>query len=223
MKILIVEPHPDDAVLSCYGYLDKMKEDNDISILNMSSVDGRNSLKFCEYMGINCLDISPDGSDVNFKKFRIPISEIKSHPKPYIYQMSKYSDIAPDIIDSCFHKIYGVLESIKPDIVVGPLGIYHPFHVLTRIGFDAAVGKYKDAKVLLYADKPYSNKQYGLFIIDNALNTDVDAYDLYELTKETVRLKLKIFRKCYPTESIHWDEPGMYQNPEVLFIPINKE
>jgi len=223
MKILIVEPHPDDAVLSCFGYMEKMKEKHDISIIFMSSVDGRNSKKFCDYMGIEHLEIVPDIPDITFKEYRIPIAEIKSHPRPYIYQVDKYLEIGEVQAGDCGQKIYETLDKVKPDVVLGPLGVYHPFHVITRLGLDAACESYGKADKLLYADKPYSNKQYGLFIVNDALDTDVGDAKVFELPEAAVKLKLKIFRKCYPTESIHWDEPGMYKNPEIIFSPVNKE
>ena len=56
-----------------------------------------------------------------------------------------------------------------------------------------------------------------MILDDNVSSNGFSINCTYYLDRGEVKEKLRVFRKHYPTESVHWDEPRFYDNPEVVF------
>lgn len=216
-NILVVEPHADDAILSVYDYMTMLiKAGNNVSMVTVSTRETSNSRAYCDFVGATFVE-SDNIEDINFKQNRLPFGAVRNAGDgSFQYQINHYCDKHADtlakIVDK-FADLFGEYQA-TPDLILLPLGIYHPFHVLTHVALTSICDTYK-LPYVLYVDLPYGNKEYGKTIIKSASQQ----YPILRekmLDEAEVKQKLYIFRKLYPGESIHWDEPGMYKNPEIL-------
>lgn len=196
MKLLIVEPHPDDAVLSCYYHILRWKKDFDIYLGSVgNNVYDRSSKKFCEEVGIQYLGVGM--SDVHFKH-RIPHTEVKKAECPWRYQRVTYGrKFGFEYLQAC-KVVEDYIGQVQPDLVVTSLGIYHPMHVITRMAVDFETDgipkKY-------FVDLPYAFKKYGQAILSSSNHTPISIFPLFgKFTEEEIKNKLSMFSKCYPSE-----------------------
>ena len=222
MKILIVEPHPDDAILSVFGATRQwVTEGNDVSIVSVAENHQKDSSNYCEYVRVKCLKTKMF-PDVNFKSHRIPFNVIKEQGnQSYLYQREHYISAHSSVYNE-LHQWYNNLLSDQLfgqfDMIVYPVGILHPFHVIVSSVFERICTELAIA-AMCYADMPYSNKGYGKVLIESAISsTNLRLYQEIQLAHGEVKRKLQLFRTFYKGESIHWDEPGMYEHSEKLFV-----
>lgn len=217
MKILIIEPHPDDAILSCYTFIKTFVEDPDDSVFitNVSPNGMRDSSGFCKAIGANYTDVGTV-EDINFKANRLNPRSVSAHPKPYEYQVEFYIEKFGDHIDPVSALVSAAIDRVCPDVLFVPVGLLHPMHVITRQACDR-VASSRRVETLFYAECPYQFRVYGQKIIDNSGLILFEEADLLDEAK----VMLKMFRTCYPTESVHWDEKGFTEHPSRLYERSN--
>jgi len=216
MKILIVEPHPDDAILSVFGATKKwIAEGNEVSIVTCSNKPKISSQSYCDLIGAKFV-ASDTFSDLDFKTHRLPFNVIKEQgSQSYLYQRDHYINSFKQSYDAISAWAMGLVDQY--DMAVYPVGLLHPFHVAVGTAFEAAVITH-NVSALCYADMPYANKVYGKTLIDSACSANILAlYEEFKLDPVDTKHKLSLFHTLYKGESIHWDEPGMYQNSEKLY------
>jgi hypothetical protein len=173
--------------------------------------NGRDSSQaFCAYAGIEFVEVNGT-KDIDFKNNRIPINEFKQQKNPYTYAADAYMERFSQEYRSVRDTVLEGINKFNANFVLTCLGILHPFHVLTHLAVNE-IGY----RTWYWADLPYANKQYGKQLISSLLS-DFDIVNSFDIPEVKVKEKLSLFRKFYKTESISWDEPGMYKNPEIVF------
>jgi hypothetical protein len=174
--------------------------------------DGRETSEaFCAYANIEYVETN-GVEDIDFKENRIPINEFKQQENPYRYTEEVYMERFSQEYRGLRDAIVEGVNRFNANFVFTCIGILHPFHVLTHWAVNE-IG----LRTWYWADIPYANKQYGKLLIEKALLSDYSIVDSFNLSDSKVKEKLKLFRKFYPKESIHWDEPSLYKNPEIIF------
>lgn len=197
MKLLFIEPHPDDAVLSSYYQLLKFKFDYDIYLVSVSNHPWikRSSKSFCKFIGISHIDIEPV-LDLDYSQCKIPVPFLKKQLNPYKYQCEYYLSKYTDTFDKVSDLVNQVLINVKPDLIITALGIHHPMHVITRHAVD---GVTKGIPKEYFVDMPYRFKRYGQMILTDSGATLKSSIGPFE--EDEVKIKLNTFIKHYPTEA----------------------
>lgn len=215
MRTLIIEPHPDDAVLSLYGLISTyLKELGGVYLMSVAD-NGANSSEFCVKAGITYVD-NGMMDDVNFNLHKMNWRDIVKAPNPWLIQRGYYLDQFPLQYQQVCDLIGKVMPIIDPDVIVVPIGIYHPMHILVSEAADKAAGR---AMMLWYADTPYQFKGYGRITIDSFLvnGNGHEVVKAWTGKEADIKAKLSMFRKCYKGQSVHWDEPSFYRSSEMIF------
>lgn len=214
MKILFIEPHPDDILLSCYHHIVRLKtEDHDIQLLSVANHPwiNRSSDKFCSAMNISRVGMKYI-LDVDFATYKIPPKEIKAQPNPYTYQREKYLKTFSERLEETTDKLREVCTSVNPDLIITCLGIFHPMHVIVREAVDIAT---PNIKRQYYMDIPYKCKRYGEAIFNSSNHKSVS---LIIPTIEEGQAKVDLFKTCYPTEAglLRFDKETIINAPEEI-------
>jgi len=215
MKVLFVEPHPDDIVLSAYFTIKKLYSTDEIYLASVSNSPDyaiRDSKRFCIHMGINFVETKmiPDIMLSN----KITPQRYKSESNPYEYQIYEYSRRYPESIDNATALIADVVEQVKPDLFITCIGIGHPMHVVTRIASDRILGMSKN--IHYFIEAPYWFRKYGERIVNYS---KLARKSTYIPLKTEVDEKLDVFKTCYPTEVsiLRFDRDNFYTHPECIF------
>lgn len=164
MKILILEPHGDDALLSCF---DLLKTDNEIHLLTFSErgsegmVDKFESVTHHEFMNFPNIwykDGKPILKTHDVHRRYLNKEPISSQYDDQLHEI--YKDNDEWITDKCMIQkaINRYIESGTYDIVVCPAGVTHPYHVLIR---EAWCTLNYHIPTLFYADKYYIQNRYS--------------------------------------------------------------
>lgn len=199
MKVLIIEPHADDALLSCY---DTLFSDNEVHIMTLTEESEKNSLPL-KADNIVAEVYSIKGLDHTLFKTRITTPKYVKD----LYKLNKelmIGRIVNDIINldsnryelvkSYLNDNYDLINSF--DTVYVPVGLIHPDHLLTRVLFDD-LGINPD-KVVYYEDKPYVKRVYGKMMLE-MLTLGMEST---KSTGTSMIDKEANFKKYYPTEKM---------------------
>lgn len=206
-KILIFEPHGDDALISCYHVL--KDPENEITIITFSD---RSSSKLCEYFSniseTHYLDI-PDlhykyhptynTHEVNrkYKNDEDLYTDYVSMMNELIRNIPEYSDASQKALS-----YYPLFKSFiaNVDLVYIPYGLFHPNHFFTRVMVENLV---EEGKAYYYAEKPYFEKRYIKQIfyssISHGVNVPMQIHN-FPYQEEDSKFKKKVFTSVYPTE-----------------------
>lgn len=211
MKYLLIEPHPDDIVLSMHYIAMRLARKGEVGILSMFGNDERNSAAYCEEMGYRFFGNLFDTETLRFKQHKLPPHVVKKQKHPYRYQVKVYGKRHSDEVTALVEKLRDGWAGTK-GCVVCCLGILHPWHVVTRIAVDEV---FSGRRRRYYADCPYQFRVYGqLIVADSGLVMKRKS----RKGKEKVNDKLRVFRRCYPTEAslLKFEKPGFHSNPELV-------
>lgn len=154
-SILILEPHPDDFVLSALGYIDDKKGATILNIFSKMHLDsftwnGRISITEDEY------------ESVRIKEEKLAIEEILG--QHYISLREKSTRISEKSIDDIINSIIENLKKIiqqnaNIDTLMVPMGIgMHPDHIIV---YNTIMNNYikqlsRKIKIILYPEYPYA-------------------------------------------------------------------
>ena len=207
-KVLLVEPHPDDILLSLYHYI-KINTFKDSFLVALSNPDRENSLNFSKDMGIkfiNPLNIP----DIDWG-LRMKLNNI-DYKNSYNIFLDYYKDYINRLEIITYKKLKKIIDSIDIDSIICPLGILHPFHVFTRY----IVEKF-NKNIYYYADVPYAYRVYGTKIIESSGKV----YDHYKPTRKEVEDKIEAFLKYYKSQRNillnKWNEASnLYKGEKIL-------
>lgn len=215
MKTLIVEPHPDDVILSMHGILcSEVRDDwGDVFVLTISDVNGRDSEKYCSSIGAGLVDVGAM-RDINFSEHKLDANVVKAADHPWLMQRLIYGNNFADELIKMVKLVEGVVDDYSIEMVIGPIGIFHPFHVIVSIAIE-----YMNTSAIkvFYADTPYQFRVYGQKTIEDFESLGFGSYCEFKPGEDDVKKKLKLFRQCYPTESVHWDESKFINFTEKLY------
>lgn len=216
MNTLIVEPHPDDIVLSMHGILcsEIRKDWGDIFVLTISDVNGRDSRKYCDSIGVGLVDMETLG-DINFGENKLNANAVRAAANPWLMQRSIYGNNFGDELVEVSTLIKNAINKYNIDMIVGPVGIFHPLHVIVSIAIE--ILDIPAFIKMFYADTPYQFRVYGSRTLDDFVSQGFCPCYNFKPSEDDVKDKLKLFRRCYPTESVHWDENKFIDFSEQLY------
>lgn len=200
MKILIIEPHADDALLSCYDVL--FSDDNEVHIMTLTEESEKSSLPL-KANNVVAEVYSIKGLDHTLFKTRITTPKYVKD----LYKLNKelmIGKIINDIINlDCnryelikgyLNENYDLINSF--DAIYVPVGLIHPDHLIARVLFDD-LGINSD-KVIYYEDKPYVKRVYGKMMLE-MLTLGMKST---QSTGTSMTDKEVNFKKYYPTEKL---------------------
>lgn len=129
MKIVVVEPHPDDAFLSLGWHLETLWRDHERMIITVFADEkrGKEAERYAAEIGAShyCLGLPESNMNSPTEKGVKPIPELKE-----------------------LLKNDGIVDA---DLFLFPLGLQHPDHIRTAVS--------RPANALRYLDTPYQTKQ----------------------------------------------------------------
>lgn len=208
MNVLVLEPHGDDALISCTSLL--YSEDNDIDLITFA--DGRTSDGLKKYFPSLRETRYIDHENLYFRDKKPLLNTHKVH-RDYLDGVDiaeKYNQMLIDEFGDTYMKLIdGAYDTIceldldKYDLVVAPCGLSHPYHV----GLRNALIRYRDdtnsdQPVLWYVDKPYISTRYNKEILEGIpriLDTDREVNPGYVEVPDRKDI-YHIMSKVYPTE-----------------------
>lgn len=202
MRVLIVEPHGDDAFISCSSAM--LKQDIKSNVVTFAD---RDSHRLGDVYDSVHKTTWLDAPDVHYD-FRIKYSTHDIHKRflagenlydSYIKDMDnllldKETDASNIYIDIFFKLLdyTAVILEEDYDLAILPLGLFHPnhyaVHKLSKILLSPDIPK------IYYVDKPYIEKRYVQEILK------CSPYSLFTAPVEDKETRAKIFKSLYPTE-----------------------
>ena len=204
MKILLLEPHGDDALISCTSLL--YDDTNDIDLVTFSESRSSEGLRAYFPSIKNCTYLSLD--DLYFKDNKPLLNTHKVH-RDYlngIELVGKYDDMLIGslgfpylrLMDNFYEALLNI-DMNQYELVVSPVGLSHPSHVGLR---NAVIKLGIDKPIIWYVDKPYISTRYNkeiLTCIPKYLGTDREVNPGYVEVSDRDDIYY-ILSKVYPSE-----------------------
>lgn len=204
-KVLIIEPHGDDALCSCSSIM--RDKNNLVTVLTLSE---RPSDKLKNHYDNIENTIFLDLNDLNYGR-RPKVSTHDIHRK-YLNNEDVYN-LYKNLVIETFEEYKDTKEIIKESIksyllsdiyeyVVFPLGLCHPYHIVVAESIKELIednNLLKRKKFCLYVDKPYIQNRYVKEMYEfykSSHNMDKINHD-YDGREEEI---LKVLKDVYPTE-----------------------
>ena len=205
MRVLILEPHGDDAVLSCNSILET---NNDIDIVTFS--DERTSEGLKEFYP-SVKSTKYVGFDNLWFKDNKPLLETHKVHKDYLLHKPIAKNYDKTLIENfgdeyrrAEYELYNYLSNFsinEYDLVVCCSGISHPYHVALRNAMLRYLKSY-EIPVLWYGDKYYLNNRYAKEFYETLpeiLDVDSEINEGYEEIPDNLLVQLAM-EAVYPTE-----------------------
>lgn len=199
MKVLIIEPHADDALLSCY---DALFSDNEVHIMTLTDETTKNSTKLKddgiikELYQLKGLDHSDFKDRVTTPKYVKDLYKLnkKLMIGRIVNDIINLDSNRYELVKSYLNDNYDLINSF--DIIYVPVGLIHPDHLITRVLFDDL--GINPNKVVYYEDKPYVKRVYGKMMLE-MLTLGMEST---HSTGTSMTDKESNFKKYYPTEKL---------------------
>ena len=214
MRILIVEPHPDDTALSAYNIVKHLVRTNpeEVYLVSLFNSVNRDSIAWCAKMGVKYIGISmlPDYTET--KKF-IPHTKYKNMKDFLKEQLEWYTDIVGNINLAKFqHMLQQHINILKPAVVMSVVGIRHKAHVATRYLLDNILDGYGVQRAY-FAEYPYSSRKYAKELLSTLPLP-------FELFPPGGLKKMDLFWETYPSERrmFLYDAGTTSDCPEVIYF-----
>lgn len=223
--VTIVEPHGDDALISCCTALEALPIILSTTLITLSErpsnslIECFDSLKKVEYK---------DLEDLNYK-YRPKINTHEIHRMyenddalvPYLRSLimkgvpsSLYGRVVDQVETTLNHSI-----PLDTDLVFLPAGLDHPYHLVVS---DYVYHGY--AEVIRYLEKPYLSKRYIREYVNQYCRYDISvAHLIVEYTKESKSKKFEIFKSVYPTEQslLRFTRQSILEDPDEYLVPVS--
>lgn len=211
-KILLLEPHGDDALLSCSSLL---RSKNNIDILTFSgrSSEGLEkfypSIKSTHFVDSNDLPYS-NRPIQNTHVVRRQFNEGKDVSHQYDKEVKeKFGQVYDNVVEKLMLCIEPILIAEDYDVLVYPVGLNHPYHIAVRDAVERLYHiedlsnqqDYLYPPVLLYVDKPYSGIRYVQDMLHSRLNNSLEIFDVLDTCAIKKEEEIKsALSNVYPTE-----------------------
>lgn len=208
IKVLVIEPHADDALLGAYSFIQKYPE-FEFSVLTCCSHDdlpGRSSDSLTEYLpqikSVSHLQFSElnylwDSKGYNYRD----IFRLSREYNSYEWTLNK-AQCRGTYLSDVTELAYKLMEvQSKYQFVLIPFGLMHPFHLLVAEACRASI---PPGKSICYFEMSHYNKPtiYKKVVPDGLSKYYSRGYNYkspvkYEYSIDT---KFNIFKSLYPTE-----------------------
>ena len=194
-KVLIIQPHSDDAILSCSKFL--FGEDFKTKVLTVEKNDKRlaEDKKLSEFIGVRYLNLGVEVMDDYYSEFfkeygrNAVLSDDNVVP---FYEKKLGKDKIKEIRIALKRKV-SEYEN-KGYIIVCPLGVGHPFHYLVRYMLRKI-----ESGFVFYREFPHAFKRKALTQLDG-YRKEMDLISTFD-DKETNTLKYEVAQKFYKSQS----------------------
>lgn len=205
MKILLLEPHGDDALLSCHSIL---KTDNEIYLLTFSDHASYGlekyypSIKKLEFMDFKNLWY-PNGKPI-LKTYQVHKDYLDGKPiaEDYLAVIKEIFKEDWDVsLDHIKNKISDLVSLNNFDIVLCPSAVVHPYHIAVREAW-LQFNKNINIPTIFYADKYYIQNRYAKEMYEylvKSWNFKEHNPGYVQLEEENTKIK-DILWDVYPTE-----------------------
>lgn len=207
---LIIEPHGDDAFISCRELL-KLLSKKDHCKVKLVTMSERSSIDFSKNLGIDYEYLDLPEINVYLKKKANTHEYHKAYLEGIDTYTKYYNEIYLDLkerinevydinLDTLTKVIKEFVETSENPVIISNLGLDHPYHIFVSTLIDEIVSSLNlSIPRLFYVDKPYFCKRYVKEIFEHhpIFRSSVDTMPLEVIDPET---KEKEFTHYYPTE-----------------------
>jgi LmbE family N-acetylglucosaminyl deacetylase len=215
-KLLLVQPHSDDILFSCFHLL--IKEDVEVQVLTVENDPRRieEDQKLYDFLNIPFHHLNLDFKDESYYGFKKEYPEVNLE-NTYAY-LQKYfgKETMNEIEMELVEWIRRFLKKNKGYTIVAPWGIGHPFHFFVKKILENTVGF-----MYYYREFPHSYKRRAQSQV--AIQSNPSLYMLYSSVdvKEFHEAKWKLASKFYRSQSgLLFYEMGYIkkQLPEEIYV-----
>lgn len=211
MQVLLIEPHPDDLLISAHEAVASLAQKAECTWVSMT-----NPREYANYpiqeLGVKSavsLLLSDDGkrkdAKMYYRKYMVEHSVLQACN--HFIKNSLYAAwLKQATVD-----LVSILDSQQFDLILVPMGLKHVTHILTAMAFHFAFSKTGSAKVWYYAEHPYSEMVSGKYMKEDLIHTRGLTLVHSNSNRDTGNLTT-LMKKYYPSE---W----MFAN-KGTFLPI---
>ncbi len=204
-KVLFIQPHSDDIVLSCFGKL--IEKGIQPTILTIEDDPKRiaEDVKMNQYIPnlkiIKGVDFG--GEDKSYKAYWGENMHRKFSPEEIMPIVTDF--LGDEKIESILEVLMEVLDSEEWDEIYTCVGVGHPMHWFVH-------EITKDVATHFYRDWPHSYKKRNLDFF-NSYSTTFNYLEEVD-DEEILRLKLEVFKKCYKSQSglLYFEQKNIEKN-----------
>lgn len=213
MKILIVEPHGDDALFSMFDIC-KLYKSGIIDQLDIVTVSGRSSESF-KNGGYASSSVYLNLKDIEFKDRPTKHTVVNKLFKEGVNLDSYFNELIMQSNNEDFNNLMNELKVINfddYDYVVTNVGVAHLNHIITRL---VLLNLVDCNKLILSNDIPYSCKVYGKKLLDSTVSNLNRLSLLMESSgcsnDNFINEKIRCLKDYYPTETLflRWDRDNL--------------
>lgn len=220
-KVLIIEPHGDDAIISCHSIL--RSPATTVDILTLSERPSEGLKQFADHLpNLGKFDYL-DMSDYNWKTKPINHHTVNRWGRDGLNTYHEYLAVLAQEEDynSRLKEVMPILDDYirkgDYDLVFAPMGVIHPYHMVVKEA--VRILEHWSDKVVYYSEPPYNGKKYGqLLEKDAAVLLATLGYGLVEFRSDFYE-KEKIFATTYPTETgmFRFSKSDILENTEKYY------
>lgn len=201
--ITIVEPHGDDALISCFPILQKDEPINVITLGNSRPSTGLE--KHFKNVSTTYLDLYQISYFLVKPTYRDYVAWLKSPlTKPssawdwqYHHVRNQAAELWTESHDILV-EAYNDLNFPSHSTVYLPLGLLHPYHILVSAVADRFRYYRPDVRFIYYSEAPYNSHKWARAI--EAERPKGKLSQAVTATEEEYKFKEAVFRDVYPTE-----------------------
>lgn len=201
--ITIIEPHGDDALISCYPLLMSDEQVRVVTLGNSRSSLGLEkhfknvTTEYWDLYQISYFLVKPTYRDYSaWLK-----SSDKSIPNPWIWQhtfvRNQAAELWTESSDILKDAIVGIVDAFPAhsDVYL-PVGLLHPYHILVSTMFERFSQFRPDVRFRYYSEAPYNSHKWARTIEESRPKGQ-----LIQTSRELdYKHKEAVFRDVYPTE-----------------------
>lgn len=222
--VTIVEPHGDDALISCCTALEALPITISTTLITLSE---RPSNSLIEYFDSLRKVEYKDLEDLNYKyRHKINTHEIHRMYKnddaivPYLRKLI-LKDVPLTLRDRVIDQVKTTLDSSissDTDLLLLPSGLDHPYHLVV------SDYNYSRSKIIYYLEKPYLSKRYIREYVNQYCRYDISVVHLIvEYTESLKSKKSEIFKAVYPTEQslLRFTRQSILEDPDEYLVPVS--
>lgn len=171
-RLLVIESHPDDLLISAHEYLVKCVAEFD-RIVWLSVTLPRQNATYPLWLGIGevmALHMSDDGkredAKLYYKKYMV------KHSLQQVCSILLANPYYAHWVIDCYRKLRDLIDQLKPTHVLSCLGLKHVTHMLTAMALQKVRMRYRPRyQTQYYVDHPYDCSVSGNFMKEDTIAT----------------------------------------------------
>lgn len=232
-KVLIIEPHGDDALCSCSSILRNNNLDIDVLTLadSRSSSDLVNhypSVKNVKYLQCEDIDyrLRPKVSTHEIHKLFLEGKDVYAkYLDDTLYGLGKSDFTEYSSWSTIGDMLFKMFSLQSYGYILVPVGLVHPFHLATReiVDFCTKVNCIS-SRCIYYADKPYLGNRYA----KECMESFAKSLKMHKLEAQYAGRGTKvktILSKVYPTETtmLRFSSKALLEDPDIFLSTDNPD